>query len=75
MNATHTHGDSSLSTSWLASDQHCSSSDVAVFDQLKDNSCCPTRGQLADHPLRHLQVDRKDNHQTWLVIGGAKVQV
>lgn len=70
MSVTHTHGDSSLSTSWLASNQHCSPSYVAVFDQLKNDPRSPTRGQLANHPLRHLQVDRNHSHHTWVGING-----
>ena len=50
-----THGDGSLSCARLASDQYGPASNVAVFDHLQDDASCPTRGQLANHPLRHLE--------------------
>lgn len=50
-----THSDGGLPSAWLASNQHCSSSYVAIFDHLQNDSGCPTRGQLTDQPLRHLQ--------------------
>lgn len=58
-----THSDSSLSSAWLASNQHCSSSYVAIFNHLQNDSCCSARSQLADHPLRHL--GRNNIHDTW----------
>lgn len=57
---THTHSDRGLPGARLASDQHRSSSYVAIFDHLQNDPCCPARGQLADHPLGHLRGDR--NH-------------
>ncbi|TNN64719.1 hypothetical protein EYF80_025025 [Liparis tanakae] len=41
----------------LASDQYRSASYVAIFDHLQDDPRSPTGGELADHPLRYLQVD------------------
>lgn len=53
-----THSDGSLSCARLASDQDCSASNVAIFDHLQNDSCSTTGGQLANHALRHLQVNR-----------------
>ena len=56
-NVTLTHSNGSLSCARLASDQNCSASYVAIFDHLQDDPRCPTGGQLAHQPLRHLQVN------------------
>lgn len=53
-----THSNGSLSCARLASNQYCPASDVSIFDHLQNDPCCPTGGQLTNHPLRHLQVNR-----------------
>lgn len=53
-----THRNGGLSCAGLAGYQHGSAGDVAVFDHLQNDPRCPAGGQLADHSLRHLQVER-----------------
>lgn len=61
-NAALTHSNCSLSCARLASDQYCPASNVAIFDHLQDDPRSSTGGQLANHPLRHLQVNRNRFH-------------
>lgn len=53
-----THSNGSFSCARLASNQYCPASNVTIFDHLQNDPCCPTGGQLTNHPLGHLPENR-----------------